>query len=121
MVFRDASDDVRDDLLDLAVAVLAYDPERVLRPHDELGFDRLAGVRDAVRVRAPEDADRAIRERDAALLGDVVIPDHVHGRRRRDEGDLVDLPRTELAVLDLHDVLPSHGAAWAVHGDPPPC
>src|SRR5256886_9846746 len=35
--------------------------------------------------------------------------------KKSDQTDLVDLPRTDLSVLDLHDVRPPHGPARAVH------
>src|SRR6266508_2394307 len=98
-----------------ATAILAHDPERAHRPDDELRFHRLSDIRDAVRVRASQDADGAIGERDAPLLGHVVVADHIHGGGRRDESDLVDLSGSELTVLDLHDVLPPHRLARHVH------
>src|SRR2546430_7910983 len=114
---RIGSHNVCDDFFELAIAIFADHAKRVLRSDHELRFNRLPDVRDAVRVRATKNSDRAVRQRDPSLLCDVVIADHIHGGRRRDQGDLVDLPRTELPILDLHDVLPPHGPARDVHRD----
>src|SRR5438093_10078968 len=112
-----SSEDVAHDVFELSIAVLADDAERILRTHDERRLDRLSDVRDAVRIRAPEDADRPVRQGQGTFLRDVVVPDHVHGRGRSDERDLVELPPAELAVLDLDDVLPPHRLTGDVHRD----
>src|SRR5256885_1479827 len=112
-----SSENVAHDVFELPIAVLADDAERILRTHDERRFDRLSDVRDAVRIGASKDADRPVREGQGTFLCDVVVPDHVHGRGRGDERDLVELPSAELAVLDLDDVLPPHRLTGDVHRD----
>src|SRR6266480_5759536 len=52
-----SSDDVGHDLFEFAVAILAHDAEGALRADDKFRFDRFLQVRDAVRVRATQDAD----------------------------------------------------------------
>src|SRR2546425_13306771 len=106
-----------DDVLEFPVAVLANHPQRVFRAHHERRLDRLADVRDAVRIRAPQDADRAVGQGESSLLRDVVVADHIHGRARRDQRDLVDFPRREFPVLDLDDVFPPHRLTRHVHRD----
>src|SRR5437899_12657525 len=112
-----SSENVTHDVFELSIAILADDAEGTLRAHDERRFDRLSDVRNAVRIRAPEDADRPVREGEGTFLRDVVVPDHVHGGGRSDERDLVQLPPAELAVLDLDDVLPPHRLTRHVHRD----
>src|SRR5256885_15495250 len=112
-----SSENVTHDVFELSIAILADDAEGTLRAHDERRLDRLSDVGDAVRIRAPEDADRPVREGQGTFLCDVVVPDHVHGRGRGDERDLVELPPAELAVLDLDDVLPPHRLTGDVHRD----
>src|SRR5437899_8175360 len=112
-----SSENVTHDVFELSIAILADDAEGTLRAHDERRFDRLSDVRNAVRIRAPEDADRPVREGQGTFLRDVVVPDHVHGRGWGDERNLVELPPAELAVLDLDDVLPPHGLTRNVHCD----
>src|SRR5207245_3989223 len=112
-----SSENVTHDVFELSIAILADDAEGTLRAHDERRFDRLSDVRDAIRIRASEDADRPVREGEGTFLRDVVVPDHVHGGGRSDERDLVELPPAELAVLDLDDVLPPHRLTWNVHRD----
>src|SRR2546426_356205 len=96
-----SSENVTHDVFELSIAILADDAEGTLRAHDKRRFDRLSDVRDAVRIRASEDADRPVREGQGTFLRDVVVPDHVHGGGGGDECDLVELPSAELAVLDL--------------------
>ena len=48
------SDDVGHDLLEFPIAILAHDSERALRPDDELRFDRLPDIRDAIWIRTPQ-------------------------------------------------------------------
>src|SRR5712692_9989880 len=112
-----SSENVAHDVLEFPIAVLANDAERTLRSDDERRLDRLADVRDAVRICAPEDAYRPVRQCERAFLRDIVIADHVHRGRRSDERDLVQLPAAELAVLDLDDVFPTHCLARHVHRD----
>src|SRR5437867_12332982 len=47
----------------------------------------------------------------------TLVAGHVHGGRRRDERDLIELPTAELAVFDLHDVFPTHRLTRHVHRD----
>src|SRR3989442_4874738 len=108
-----------DDVFELPVAVLADDAQGVLRSHSERRFNRLADVRDTVRIRASQDADRPFRKRERSFLRDVVVADHIHGGGGRDEGDLLEFTAAELAVLDLHDVLPTHRLTRPVHRDGP--
>src|SRR2546422_1836031 len=112
-----SSENVTHDVFELSIAILADDAEGTLRAHDERRFDRLSDVRNAVRIRAPEDADRPVREGQGTFLRDVVVPDHVHGGGGSDERDLVELPSAELAVVDLDDVLPPHRLTRNVHRD----
>src|SRR6266852_6139481 len=110
-----ASENVADDVFELPVAVLADDAQGVLRSHDERRLDRLADVRDAVRIRASQDADCPIRRRQRAFLRDVVVANHIHGGGGRDERDLLEFAAAELAVLDLDDVFPTHRLTRHVH------
>src|SRR5881296_46816 len=112
-----SSENVAHDVFEFAVAVLAKDAKRILRSDDERRLDRLADVRDAVRIRASEDADRSVRKSEGAFLRDIVVADHVHRGRRSDERDLVELPTAKFAVLDLDDVLPAHRLTRHVHRD----
>src|SRR6267143_1923582 len=114
---RRDSDDRRGDILDDPVAVPARDAGRVPRPHEEVRLHGFPQVRDAVRVPALQDAHGPIRQPHEVLLRQVVVPDHVHARPRRDQRDLVDLPRAQLPVLHLHDILPSHRLRGDVHRD----
>src|SRR2546425_4415192 len=112
-----SSENVTHDVFELSIAILADDAEGTLRAHDKRRFDRLSDVRDAVRIRASEDADCPVREGQGTFLRDVVVRDHVHGGGGSDERDLVELPSAELAVLDLDDVLPPHRLTRNVHRD----
>src|SRR5205809_1020052 len=105
------------DVLDDPVAVPARGLRWLSRPHEEVRLHRLPQVRDAVRVPAPKDPKGPIREPDDVLLGDVVVPDHVHARLRGDKRDLVHLAGAQLPVLHLHDVLPTHRLRGHVHRD----
>src|SRR6267143_942737 len=114
---RVRSHNVCHNLFQLAIAILANDAKRVLGANDEFRFDGFLQIRDAIRVRATQDPDRSIRQREGALLRDVIVADHIHRGRRRDQGDHVDLERPALPVLDLDDVFPSHGSARDMHRD----
>src|SRR2546423_8925827 len=71
-----SSDNVGHNLFEFAITILAHDAKGVLRADDKFRFDRFPQVRDAIRVRATQDADGAVRQRDAALLRDVIVADH---------------------------------------------
>src|SRR2546427_3287892 len=114
---RRDSDDRRGDILDDPVAVPAGAAGRVPRPHEEVRLHGFPQVRDAVRVPALQDPHGPIRQPHEVLLRHVVVPDHVHARPRRDQRDLVDLPRAQLPVLHLHDVLPPHRLRRDMHRD----
>src|SRR2546428_14074551 len=94
-----SSENVTHDVFELSIAILADDAEGTLRAHDKRRFDRVSDVRNAVRIRAPEDTDRPGREGQGTLLRARVVPDPVHGPGRSAGRNLAQPPPAKPAVL----------------------